>query len=83
MNEKEFEFEIIPSPHDREVSVCVGVRVLHKSTNLAAESTTQKTQYANKMAAIETLKELLVKERFLNIDETDLIEGNAFFNSMD
>ena len=83
MNEQILKFEIIPSPHDPKLGASVGVRVRHKLTNLTAESATQKTQYANKMLAVETLKELLVTERFLNIDEADLIDGNTFFNSMD
>ena len=83
MNERELEFEIIPSPHDPSLGVSVGVLVKYGSTNITAKSTSKKTQYANKVQAIEKLKVLLLKERFHNIDEADLIDCNTFLNNMD
>ncbi|MBE1302411.1 MAG: hypothetical protein GJ680_21175 [Alteromonadaceae bacterium] len=59
MNEQDLEYEVIPSPHDTQSSVCVGVRVHHKPTKLTAQSTTEKSQYANKVLAVEKLKQLL------------------------
>lgn len=51
-----FEIEVIPSPNDPGVGAHVGVRVRHKILNLTAESTSKRTQYANKLNAMEMLK---------------------------
>lgn len=83
MNEQELKFEIIPSPHDPRLGASVGVRVSYGSINIAAESTLKKTQYANKVEAVEMLKMLVVKERFLNINEADLIDGKTFLDNLD
>lgn len=82
MNNEDLEIEIIPSPNDPIVGAHVGIKIRHKTLGLKAESTSEKTQYANKLNAIENLKMQHVKERFLNIGEADLIDGNTFFNSL-
>lgn len=56
MNTKELEIDLIPSPHDPNAGAHVGVRIRHKILNLTVESTSKKTQYANKLAAIKKLK---------------------------
>lgn len=55
-----FEIEVIPSPNDPGVGAHVGVRIRHKIQNLTAESTSKRTQYTNKLNAIEMLKMQLV-----------------------
>jgi protein subunit release factor A len=72
MDSKDLEIEIVPSMHDPSVGAHVGIRIRHNALNLTVESTSQKTQYANKQNAIQ-----LMKERFL---ET---EGNTFLNNLD
>ena len=63
MDNKDLEIDIVPSPHDPRVGAHVGVRIRHKTLNLTSECTSQKTQYANKLNAMQ-----LLKERFLAID---------------
>lgn len=61
MKKQKLKFEIIPSEHDPVIGAPVGVRVYCNFLNITAESTDKKTQYANKMAAIENLNMLLQK----------------------
>jgi protein subunit release factor A len=63
MNNEEFEIDIIPSPHDPTAGAHVGIRIRHKILNLTADSASQKTQYANKLNAMQ-----LLEERCLEID---------------
>lgn len=63
MNSEEFDIDLIQSPHDPHVGAHVGVRIRHKALNLTTESTSQKTQHANRLNAMK-----LLKERFLEID---------------
>lgn len=56
MDDNELEIETIPSPHDPVVGAHVGVRIRHKVSGLAAESSSEATQYANKRSALERLK---------------------------
>lgn len=63
MNEPELEFEIIASEHDLIGGVSVGVRVHCRLLNISVASTGEKTQYANKLAAIERLNMLLLKQQ--------------------
>lgn len=72
MDSKDLEIELVPSPHDPSLGAHVGIRIRHKVLSLVVESTSQKTQYANKQNAIQ-----LMKKRFL---ET---EGNTFLNNLD
>ncbi|WP_419227291.1 hypothetical protein [Alteromonas sp. OM2203] len=83
MDKPELKFEVIPSPHDPQVGASVGVRVHYGSMNVTAESTLKRTQYANKVEAVERLKKRLVAERFLSINDTDWIDANAFANDND
>lgn len=83
MDKPELKFEIIPSPHDPQVGASVGVRVRYGSMNVTAESTLKRTQYANKVEAVEKLKRRLVEEHFLSIGDTDMLDGSAFANNVD
>ena len=56
MDDNELQIEVIPSPHDPVVGAHVGVRIRHKVSGLTAESSSEKTQYANKRNALEMLK---------------------------
>lgn len=58
MDITEFEIDTVPSPHDPPVGAHVGVRIRHKISNLTVESTSQKTQYANRVIAFELFKDL-------------------------
>ena len=55
-----------------------GVKLTHKATNIVVHSTKEKSQHANYLAAMELLKLELVKQRFENIDEDDLVDGETF-----
>lgn len=63
MDITDFEIDTIPSPHDPRVGAHVGVSIRHKISSLTVESTSQKTQYANRVNAMR-----LLKERFPEID---------------
>ncbi len=56
-----------------------GVKLTHKTTGIVVLSTIEKSQHANYLAAIELLKLELVKQRFENIEEDDLVDGNVFW----
>lgn len=64
-------------------SALKGVRLTHKPTNIVVFSTNEKSQHANHLAAIELLKLELVKQRFENIDEEDLVDGKVFLEDLD
>lgn len=81
--EDEIEFFIIASNETQFLGAEVGVTAKHKKTGLTTESTSYKTQHQNKLAAIELLKDKLVKERFLNLDESDLVDGEQFLSDLD
>ncbi|MFA3791686.1 peptide chain release factor-like protein [Aliiglaciecola sp. SL4] len=81
--EDEIEFSIIKSEQTKFLSVDVGVKAKHQKTGITAESTSYSSQHQNKLSAIEILKEELVKERFLNIDESDLVDGEQFMKDLD
>lgn len=51
--------------------------------NVTAESTLKRTQFANKVEAVEKLKKRLVEERFLRIYDTDWVDESAFANDND
>ncbi len=61
MDDNELDIEVIPSSHDPVAGAHVGVRIRHKTSGLTAESSSETTQYANKLNALETLKIQLVK----------------------
>ncbi len=83
MDAKALTFEIIPSPHDPKVGASVGVRVCYGSMQITTESTHEKTQYANKVVAIEKLKLRLMKKGFLDGDSNDVIERSAHIKTYD
>lgn len=57
MDITEFEIDTAPSPNDPPVGAHVGVRIRYKILNLTVESTSQKTQYANRKNAMKMLEE--------------------------
>lgn len=63
-------------------SVEVGVKITHKETGITVYSLLEKSQYANKLIALEFLKMELVKQRFANIDENDLVDGKTFWKEL-
>lgn len=83
MSKESIEFTIIKSEQSPLLGAEVGVRVKDLKTGLIAESTSFSTQHKNKLAALEQLKEAIVKERFSNIDEDELIDGNDFLDRLD
>lgn len=64
MDHEDLEIDIIPSPHDPIAGAHVGIRIRHKTLSLVAESTSRRTQHANKLAAIEMLQLQQVKGTF-------------------
>lgn len=58
MDKNDLVFEVIPSAHAPKVGASVGVRVHCISLDITVESTTEKTQYVNKLAAMDKLKKL-------------------------
>lgn len=64
------------SPHI--CSAFRGVKLTHKATGIVVYSTKEKSQQTNHLVAMELLKLELVKQRFENIEENDLIDGEAF-----
>lgn len=60
-----------------------GIKLTHKITGISATSIKEKSQRANYLAALELLKIKLVKQRFENIDEDDLVDGKAFLQKLD
>ena len=61
MDDNELEIEVITSPHDPIVGAHVGVRVWHKVSGLTAESSSEATQYANRLRAMDQLKMQLMQ----------------------
>jgi hypothetical protein len=58
MDKNDLVFEVIPSNHDPKIGASVGVRVHCISLDITVKSTNEKTQYANKLAAMDKLKKL-------------------------
>ena len=61
MDDNEIQIEVIPSPHDPDVGAHVGVRIRHKVSGLTAESSSEATQYANRLKAMDMLKMQLMQ----------------------
>ncbi|GAA6172032.1 hypothetical protein NBRC116592_17020 [Colwellia sp. KU-HH00111] len=59
-----------------------GIKLTHKATGIVVHSIKEKSQHANKLAALELLKMELVKRRFDNIDEDDLVDGKTFWEEL-
>lgn len=60
MDITELEIDLIPSPHDPAAGAHIGVRIRHKILSLKVESTSQRTQHANRLDAMKLLKERLI-----------------------
>lgn len=71
------------SPHDPAIGAHVGIKIKHKPSNIVVISVDKSNQYANKTEAIEKLKLELVKRRFQNFDEGDLVDGNTFLRLLE
>lgn len=87
INSDDLEITTCASPYDPPIGAHVGVRIRHLKLNIEVTSTDQKSQHKNHMAAMEKLKsELakfkLVKSRFVDIDEDDLMDGETFRNEL-
>ena len=87
INSDDIEITTCASPYSPRIGAHVGVKIRHLKLNIEVTSTDQKSQYKNHMAAMEKLKsELakfeLVKSRFEDIDEDDLINGETFWNEL-
>lgn len=79
--EDQLEIKIITSEKTKLAGAEVGVQVTHIETGLSASSTSLSSQHQNKVAAIELLKEKIVKDRFENIED-DLMDGKEFFKKL-
>jgi len=64
------------SPHI--CSALKGIKLTHKISGIIATLIKEKSQRANYLAALK-----LVKQRFENIDEDDLLDGETFFQELD
>ncbi|WP_462146383.1 peptide chain release factor family protein [Pseudoalteromonas gelatinilytica] len=87
INSDEIEITTCASPYDPPIGAHLGVKIRHLKLNIEVTSTDQKSQHKNHMAAMEKLKsELakfeLVKSRFVDIDEDDLMDGETFRNEL-
>ena len=87
INSDDIEITICASPYDPPIGAHVGVKIRHLKLNIEVTSTDQKSQHKNHMAAMKKLKsELakfeLVKSRFVDIDEDDLMDGETFRNEL-
>ena len=78
----EIDIKIIKSEMTNFAGAEVGIQVTHRETGISASSTSFPSQHKNKVAAIELLKEKIVKDRFENIDEADLMDGKEFFQKL-
>jgi hypothetical protein len=87
MKSSDYEISICKSDMTKYLSAEVGIKIRHIDTGIIVESTSKKTQHLNKLAALAMLEDKLkmefVKSRFQNIDDDELIDGNAFFNNLD
>lgn len=66
MDDNELDIEVIPSPHDPDVGAHVGIRIRHKVSGLTAESSSEATQYANRLKAMDMLKMQLMQAGYGN-----------------
>lgn len=87
INSDEIEITTCASPYDPPIGAHVGVKIRHLKLNIEVTSTDQKSQHKNHMVAMENLKsELakfeLVRSRFEDIDEDDLIDGETFWREL-
>lgn len=80
---EELAIKVCESPNSMSGSAHVRIEITHKATGIKVKSTEYTTQHENKLNAIEALKLGLVKQRFENIDEDDLIEERDFLKWLD
>lgn len=78
LTDSEVEITICKSEMTNIGSAEVGVQIKHIDTNIVVKATHNRSQHLNKLAALELLKEELVKLRFKNINEDDLVDGKSF-----
>jgi len=64
MDENDIEITICKGDYSHIGSAEVGVKLVHRPTNITVYSLKKKSQYANKVIALELLKLELVKQRF-------------------
>lgn len=81
-NEKDLEITICRSLKTNFLGAEVGVKIKHKELGITVQSVELPTQHQNKLAAIELMKEAIVKSRFEDIDKDDLIDGEEFFKQL-
>lgn len=87
INSDDIEVTTCDSPYDPPIGAHIGVKIRHLKLNIEVTSTDQRSQHKNHMAAMGNLKsELakfeLVKSRFEDIDEDDLMDGETFWNEL-
>ena len=83
MNEKDLIIDTCWSPNDPVVGAHIGIQIRHRPSKIVVKSVKMKTQHENRLEAMEKLKLELVKERFCNIDENELVDGEQFFRELD
>jgi len=81
-DEKDLEITTCKSPKTNLLGAEVGVKIKHKKLDITVQSIDLPTQHQNKLAAIELMKEAVVKSRFENINEDDLMDGEEFFKQL-
>lgn len=81
-DEKDLEITACKSPKTNLLGAEVGVKIKHKKLDITVKSIDLPTQHQNKLAAIELMKEAIVKSRFENINEDDLMDGEEFFKQL-
>jgi protein subunit release factor B len=87
INSDEIAVTACTSPYDPPIGAHIGVKIRHLKLDIEVTSTDQKSQHKNHMATMEKPKsELakfeLVKSRFEDIDEDDLMDGETFWNEL-
>ncbi|MGK0236285.1 MAG: protein subunit release factor A [Psychroserpens sp.] len=78
MDESGLAISICKGDHSHVGSTEVGVKITHKETGVTVYSLKESSQHKNKLMALELLKMELVKQRFANIDDDDLVDGKIF-----
>jgi protein subunit release factor A len=63
MDDSDLEISICKGEHSHIGSVETGVKITHRATGITVSSLNERSQYANKVIAIELLKIELAKQR--------------------
>lgn len=87
INSGDIEITTCVSPFDPHVGAHIGVQIRHLHLNITVKSIDQKSQHKNHIAAMEKLNSEIakferVKSRFEDIDEDDLMDGEAFWREL-